>query len=97
MIDENKLLRQVEKGAVADRELRLLGEAFTDLKAAYMQAWENTAPRDTAGREKLWEACTILSKVEGQLRSFVQTGVIAGKQIDEIRKAGEPKKLLGVF
>jgi hypothetical protein len=97
MTDEHKLLREAEKGHHAEHELKLLGGAFTDLKAAYMQAWESTDPRDTAGREKLWIACTILSKVEGQLRSHVANGRVAERQIDEIRKAGEPKKLLGVF
>jgi len=97
MIDEHRLLKDVEKGHSAEHELKLLGEAFTDLKGAYMAAWESTDPRDTAGREKLWVACTILSKVEGQLRTHAQNGRIASKQVDEIRKAGEPRKLLGVI
>jgi hypothetical protein len=98
MPNEHKLLKDQEQGYVAEDNLRSLGDAFKVLRGAYVTAWENTDPRDSIGREKLWIATTLLSKVEGQMRSYVTNGKLATKALEEIRRAGEPnKKFLGIL
>jgi hypothetical protein len=94
---EGRLLADVQKGAAAESELRLTGEAFKGLRAALIDAWEKTNPRDSAGREKLWVATTQLAQVEMALRAYVNNGRIAAKEIEAIRKAGEPKKRFGLI
>jgi hypothetical protein len=89
--NEAKLIAQQNRGAVADAELKVTGDSFKALRAEYGKAWENSDPRDTAGREKLWLATTILTKVEEALRAHVSTGKIAQQQLDALRSAGEPK------
>lgn len=91
MIDEGKLNEQRNRGAAAENDLRVTGESFKALRAEYGKAWEGSDPRDTAGREKLWLATTILTKVEEALRAHVANGKIAQKELDAIRNAGEPK------
>lgn len=88
---ENKLHAQRTKGAAADAELRTTAEAFVSLRTQYSDAWVNSDPRDTAGREKMWLAMTILAQVEKNLRTCVSNGVLAAKEIDKLRQAGEPK------
>jgi hypothetical protein len=90
---EMKLNAQRNRGEAANAELLVLGDSFKALRAAYGAAWENSDPRDTAGREKLWSATTILTKVEEALRAHVVTGKVAQKQLDDLRAAGEPKPI----
>lgn len=98
MTDEGKLHEQIKDGNAAQHELRLTDEAFRTLNAEYIDAWRNSDARDTAGREKLWLASTILSRVEARLKRIVQDGVVAAKEIErnqhlrELREAGEPKR-----
>lgn len=94
---EGKLLADVQRGAQADAELRLTRDAFKGLRSALITAWEKTDPRDTAGREKLWIATTQLTQVEQALIAHVTNGRVAQKEIDAIRRAGEPKKRFGII
>lgn len=95
---ENKLHTQFDQGRRVAAELNETGSAFAKLREEYTAAWLGSDPRDTAGREKLWIATTILTKVEEQLRQVVITGKIAEKQIEALRKTGEPpKKLFGII
>lgn len=94
---EGKLYADLQKGAAAEAELRITGEAFAGLRAALIDAWEKTDPRDTTGREKLWIATTQLTQVETALRRHVANGRTAAAEIEKIRRAGEPKKRFGVI
>lgn len=96
MLNENKLIAQQVAGVAADQDLRAVGSAFDDVKAELFAAWMATAPRDDTGREKLWIATTILTNVEKVLRRRVDNGRVAEKDLDLIRKAGEPKTILGI-
>lgn len=88
---ESKLIAQRARGVGADAELKVLAESFVALRHSYVQAWEGSDPRDSVGREKIWIAMTVLTKVETMLRSHVSNGKIAERDLDAIRKAGEPK------
>lgn len=96
-LDQNKLHEQASKGANAFAELALTGAAFAGLRSALIDAWSNSDPRDTTGREKLWVATTQLTHVENALRSHVTNGKIAVKELEAIRKAGEPRKRFGII
>lgn len=97
MQNEAKLIEQRNKGAAADVELRVTGESFVGLRKQLFDAWLVTDPRDQAGREKLWLATSMLTRVENMLRGHVQNGRVAQKELDAIRKTGEPKKRFGVL
>lgn len=97
MTEEDKLVVQQVRGNAAHQELKVTGDAFVNLKKRYVDAWAASDPRDTAGREKLWVATTILSAVESQLRQYVADGKVADKELDRIRNAGQPKKILGMI
>lgn len=92
------MILQRARGIQAEQELKVVGEAFAALKDGYTEAWMKSDPRDTSGREKIWVATTIISKVEDQLRKAVSNGVVASKELerkkraDEIRKAGQERK-----
>jgi len=88
---QNKFVSQQNRGSATELELKHTGAAFEELRKAYSKAWENSDPRDTDGREKIWVAMTILSKIEGQLRTYVNNGKIAQKELDAIRTTGEPE------
>jgi hypothetical protein len=97
MIDEGKLRTQLNAGIAADRELKQTAEAFGKLREEYTKAWMVSDARDTAGREKIWLATTILTRVEEMLRTTVTNGRVAEKELEALRKAGEPKKtILGI-
>lgn len=96
MIDENKLIADQNAGAAAHATLETMGEAFAEVKKQFTDAWLSTAALDDKGREKLWLATTIVSRVEKILRTRVANGRIAEKEIEAIRKAGEPKRVFGI-
>jgi hypothetical protein len=87
-----KLDGVVAKAGEAQVELKLLGEAFQKLRNDLVSAWMETNPRDDAGREKLWLATTQLTQVERTLRTVVQSGEVAQKEIAAIKSAGDPRK-----
>jgi hypothetical protein len=91
LTEEDKLILQRNKGVDADRELREVGSAFEEVKKRLVSAWMETNPRDEAGREKLWVATTILAQVETVLRTHVANGTVADKELERLKRAGEPK------
>lgn len=96
MIDEGKTHAQIAAAGEAAAELKQTAAGFITLRASYIDAWEKTDARDTTGREKLWVAMTILAKVETHLRSVVNNGVVAKREIEALRTAGEPRKRFGL-
>lgn len=89
MTNEDKLQLQLQRGSAAKQELSVTKDAFEAVKKQYVDAWMGSDVRDTAGREKLWVATTILSLVEKQLRQYVADGRLAEAELKKIRKAGE--------
>lgn len=88
----DKLNSQLYLGQNAAAELEVTGRAFTAIKKQYTDAWLMSEARDAEGREKLWVATTLLTLVEKQMRQYVSDGKVAEKNIEELRKAAEPKK-----
>lgn len=86
------------RGARAERLLsdELLQEAFSELTEAYTEAWRDTNYKDTDGRERLWQALQIVRKVKSHLEAVVNSGKVAQRELDEIQRLGERKKLFGV-
>ena len=86
-MDEVALHIKQDRGARAEALLRddLLQEAFKLLHAEYASEWVRTAPNDTAGRERLWQAVRIIGQVEHHLRRVAQDGRIASKDLSNIK------------
>lgn len=95
-IDEGKLLEQTSLGSHAQAELNTLGKAFSDVRAELTTAWAASGPKQEHDREKLWLAVSLLTRVENIMRGYAANGRVAQKQLDEIRKAGEPKTVFGI-
>jgi hypothetical protein len=97
-MSEQNLHKDAARGAQAEALLdnELVKAAFDDLKAAYMDAWEATAARDTDSRERLWQAVQIVGKVKTHLHSVVANGKIAARELEEIGKLNERKKIFGI-
>jgi len=76
MSDELKLHQQMAAGARAQAALEdpIIGEAFDKLEAAYFDAWKRSQPSDTAKREQLHIACTIIGKIREDLRKTIADG-----------------------
>ena len=89
MTNEDKLQLQLNRGSAAKQELEITKAAFEAVKKQYVDAWMQSDARDTAGREKVWVATTILSLVEKQLRQYVADGRVAETELKKIKKAGE--------
>lgn len=64
----------------------LLKESFATLKAEYRNAWENSGPRDTDGRERLWQAFQIIGKVETHLTTVMSDGKIAQHELSRLTR-----------
>lgn len=86
------------RAARADALLRdeLLVEAFDTLDKSYVGAWRETPIRDTEARERLWQAVQIVGKVRGHLTAIVGNGKLAQKELEEIEKLGERRKIFGI-
>lgn len=94
-MNEDRLHSQLTAGMAADQALATVGDAFAEVKQQLTEAWLGTKAMDQAGREKLFLATTLLSRVETVLRNRVSNGKIAEAELEALRKTNEPKKLFG--
>lgn len=97
MTYEDNMAAQHTRGIEAGHALDSFNAAFAAVRENYVDAWMKSNPRDTEGREKLWVATTIVSAVQNQLMQWVRDGKVSEKQLEQIRKAGEPKTLIDKF
>ncbi len=63
----------------------VFNEAVANLKAEYIQKWENSSEADTGFREDLHKAIRILPEVERHLRIIIEKGKITKAQIEKLR------------
>jgi len=98
-MDEIRLNQEISRGARAKAllENELLVSAFADLEAAYVDRWRQTHIDDDKGREKLFIAVNVVGKVREHLSAIVSNGSMAAKQLDDLAKQAERKKLLGIL
>ena len=55
----------------------LLKEAFDTLKEDLMNRWSHSGTTDSEARESIWLAIRLLEKIDGHIRSIVETGHMA--------------------
>ena len=67
-------------------EDELFTESIQTLKDSYSNAIFQTGPNDELARTKIYLAYQILGKFENHFRSVMETGVLASKQLEELRK-----------
>ena len=60
--------------------------AFEMLKAEFRKGWEVSGPRDTEGRERLWQALQIIGKVETHLANVMANGTIAQHELSRLTR-----------
>ena len=55
----------------------LLREAFDTLKEDLMNRWKHSGSTDLEARESIWLAIRLLDKIDGHIKSIVETGHMA--------------------
>ena len=55
----------------------LLREAFDTLKEDLMNRWNHSGSTDLEARESIWLAIRLLDKIDGHIKSIVETGHMA--------------------
>ena len=55
----------------------LLKEAFDTLKEDLMNRWNHSGSTDLEARESIWLAIRLLDKIDGHIKSIVETGHMA--------------------
>lgn len=96
MSDEAKLHEELALATQAERELSLSSAYFDKLEAEYVKAWRETAPSQERERERLWQAVQIVGKVRSHLISLANNRKVVERQIAEISKLGERRKIFGI-
>ena len=66
-------------------EDELFKESLQTLKDSYSNAIFQTGPNDELARTKIYLAYQILGKFENHFRSVMETGILASKQLEELR------------
>lgn len=56
--------------------------AFADLEKDILEKWKSSPVRDEAGREKLWLALSLLTKVRESLTRSLETGRLAMLEVE---------------
>ena len=68
-------------------ENKIFVEAIDSLKKLYSEALlEKTGAKESDTREKLWIAYNVVGKVEQHLKTVIETGKLAEKQLEDFRK-----------
>ena len=77
-----------ERGARARRLLEddLYRDSFAKLRAALQASWEHSRPDDKEARERAYLELRLLSALERDLETIMQTGEMAGRQIEARKK-----------
>ena len=55
----------------------LYSEAFDTLKEDLMNRWNHSGSTDLEARESIWLAIRLLDKIDGHIKSIVETGHMA--------------------
>lgn len=88
MTDENKLIKDSQRGDHAARLMRdeLLCEAFDALEKHYVEAMINTgvAERDSYYRDRLHQAVHATRKVREHLATVLTNGKLAKAELNDI-------------
>ena len=93
--DQANRERELSQSSQAKQLLgnKLFQEAFSSLKKIYSEALlEKTGAKESETREKLWIAYNVVGKVEQHLKSILETGKLAEKQLEVFRKQQQDKK-----
>jgi hypothetical protein len=69
--------RAAARGAQAEAELELVGQAFEQLKAAAIEEWLNTSSGQVEKREKLHQVANLVDTVRRTLMDIAANGKIA--------------------
>ena len=82
------LIKEQTRGQRAKNILEdeLFKESLQTLKDSYSNAIFQTGPNDELARTKIYLAYQILGKFENHFRSVMETGILASKQLEELRK-----------
>jgi|TARA_X000001388_G_C2186347_1_gene105688 hypothetical protein len=82
------LHKETSRGTRAKEVLEndLFKETLDILKKSYEEAIFQTTPTDDKGRFSIYLAYQILGKVENHLRTVMETGKLAEKQLQDLRK-----------
>ena len=70
-------IQQREKHAKRLLNDELLQEAFDTLREELMNRWSHSGSTDLEARESIWLAIRLLEKIDGHLKSIVETGHMA--------------------
>lgn len=73
-----------DRGARARRILEddIYRDAFEKLRASLMKAFEHSRPDDREARERAYLELRLLTALERDLETIMQTGEMAGRQIE---------------
>ncbi len=72
--------------AKAILEDELFQEALETLRKSYTEAIFQTGPNDELARTKIYLAYQILGKFGDHFRTVMETGQLASKQLEQLRK-----------
>ena len=93
--DQTSRERELNRSSQAKQllENKLFQEALDTLKKIYSEALlEKTGAKEGDTREKLWIAYNVVGKVEQHLKSILETGKLAEKQLEVFRKQSQEQK-----
>lgn len=71
------------RSAAASRLLEdpILVEALGNIRLAAIQAWTRTGTADAAQREFAWLTVKVVDRIEAELQSIIDDGLIAAKRV----------------
>jgi hypothetical protein len=93
--DQTLREQEISRSQQANQILQnnLFQESIETLKKLYSEALlDKTGAKESDTREKLWIAYNVVGKVEQHLKSILETGKLAEKQLEDFRKTESEKK-----
>ena len=93
--DQANRERELSRSSQAKQllENKLFQESIDSLKKIYSEALlDKTGAKEGETKEKLWIAYNVVGKVEQHLKSILETGKLAEKQLEIFRKIQQEKK-----
>lgn len=69
-------------------------QALDDIKTELIESWKTAPARDQEGREKLWQLLKLAEKLEANLKTRLETGKLAKREIAHNQTLAERAKAL---
>lgn len=93
--EDDKLAEEIRNANYAEqlKNNPFLDKILRDMEDEFIRGWRDSPPRDTLGREKIWQAYQIVGKVRTAIIDAIGSGRLAAEDAKNVTKFRQRQKV----